>query len=98
LTFRLHPAALDELEEQASWYEAQREGLGYELLAEAHGTMQRIADQPGLGAAWPLVPNVRRLALASFPFFLVYVVENGVLIVLAIAHTSRRPGYWRSRI
>lgn len=69
-----------------------------ELVAEVRGTLQQLAAQPGLGAPWPGVSTVRRLALASFPFFLVYFVERHVVFVAAIAHTSRKPGYWRSRL
>ncbi len=33
----------------------------------------------------------------SFPFSLVYVVRGEILFVVAVAHQSRRPGYWRGR-
>jgi len=39
----------------------------------------------------------RECPLKKFPFRIVYrVLENRVLVV-AIAHAKRRPGFWRSR-
>jgi hypothetical protein len=75
LNIQLHPLALEELEEQAAWYELRREGLGLEFVAETRGTLARLLDAPALGAPWPGVNGVRRLALASFPLFLVYVSD-----------------------
>lgn len=40
---------------------------------------------------------VRRQLVPGFPFAVVYVTEPA-LTVVAIAHTSRRPDYWRMRI
>jgi len=35
---------------------------------------------------------------AKFPFDLFYVIGDADILILAIAHESRRPGYWRSRL
>jgi hypothetical protein len=32
------------------------------------------------------------------PYLVVYAVLPDQLVVLAIAHTSKKPGYWRERI
>jgi toxin ParE1/3/4 len=98
LNLEIDPAAVVELEEHAAWYEARREGLGFELVAEARGAMARLVEQPGLGAPVPEAPSARRFALASFPFVVVYAVERDTLFVAAFAHTSRKPNYWRKRL
>lgn len=41
--------------------------------------------------------NTRTLALHSFPYSLIYRLQADVIRVLAIAHHSRRPGYWVGR-
>lgn len=33
-----------------------------------------------------------------FPFCIPYVAEEGRVIVLAVAHARREPGYWRERM
>jgi toxin ParE1/3/4 len=46
----------------------------------------------------PSEPNVRRVVVKNFPFSVVYRPEADGIVVFAVAHHSRRPGYWRSRV
>jgi toxin ParE1/3/4 len=41
--------------------------------------------------------DTRMLTLHRFPFSLVYRVQQDEIRVIAIAHHSRRPGYWTGR-
>jgi hypothetical protein len=36
--------------------------------------------------------------MARFPFALPYLVLEELVVVLAIAHVRRRPGYWLKRV
>jgi len=45
----------------------------------------------------PAGSNTRRMAIHRYPYFIVYRVHAGRLHVLALAHHSRRPGYWAGR-
>lgn len=42
--------------------------------------------------------KVRRVPLRHFPFLLVYREYPDNLEIVALAHTSRKPKYWRSRM
>jgi hypothetical protein len=42
--------------------------------------------------------ELRRVVVRGFPYQLVYGALNGELIVFAVAHLHRRPGYWRARL
>jgi plasmid stabilization system protein ParE len=76
-------------------YEQQRPGLGEEFEQEVKDTIQRIADFPN---AWTqLSPNTRRCRTKRFPYGVVYSVEENDLIIVAIMHLSRKPGYWKDR-
>jgi hypothetical protein len=35
--------------------------------------------------------------MRRFPFSLIYRVDRDTIAILAVAHHSRRPGYWRRR-
>ena len=49
--------------------------------------------------AWhPLSANTRRCRLKRFPYGVIYAVEANKILVLAIAHLHRKPGYWSGRI
>jgi hypothetical protein len=42
--------------------------------------------------------DLRRMLLHRFPFSLVYSVEVDAILIVAVAHYGRRPGYWQSRV
>ena len=98
---RLAAEALDEANDAADWYEGRRAGLGAAFLvvldrcldfrAEHPHAFPRLADTaPRLG--------IRRALLNRFPYAVVFFELPDRLQVLAVAHTSRRPGYWLSRV
>lgn len=84
-----------ELDEAIHWYGAQASGLGDAFLIEVLSAADRIARFP---EAWhPLGGGVRRCRLSRFPYGLIYTIDNGDILVLAVAHLHRRPDYWRDR-
>ncbi|MBI4701495.1 MAG: type II toxin-antitoxin system RelE/ParE family toxin [Deltaproteobacteria bacterium] len=95
----LHHEASAELAAAAEWYERQGSGLGDALLDDVTKALVAIAESP---RTWPRMPRgyrgVRRFVLARFPYGVVYVERPDHLLVAAIAHTSREPGYWRNRL
>ncbi len=96
----LHPDAVAEATAAGDWYESKRPGLGADLAGEIERAFDMILENPQTWAVWPGIPaglDVRRFLLPRFPFALAYVVRADELVVLAVAHTSRRPGYWLSR-
>jgi hypothetical protein len=95
MNHRYHPGASQDLFSAISYYDAQRTGLGYEFLQEVTGALQRIKEAP---ERWPEVEfGLRRYRLSRFPFEICYRVHHERLIILAVAHSSRRPNYWRDR-
>ena len=96
MNFRLVAPAAAELDEAVAWYAAQAPGLERRFIDEMRSARKRIAERPH---AWhPLGAGVRRFRLARFPYGLIYVVEAGEIVVLAVAHLHRKPNYWRSRL
>jgi toxin ParE2 len=96
VTVRLLEIAEIELDQAIHWYEAQASGLGNAFLIEVLSATDRIARFP---EAWhSLGESVRRCRLSRFPYGLIYTVENGDILVLAVAHLHRRPDYWRARL
>jgi len=39
----------------------------------------------------------RRILLRRFPYQIVYRLKPDGIVVVAVAHLKRRPGYWKSR-
>ena len=85
-----------ELIESAVYYNKQVPGLGERFESEIRYATDLMLDQPEIG---PLVdPNLRKFILTRFPFTLYYSVTADVLRIEAVAHQSRRPGYWKPRV
>ena len=97
----LEPEAEDEARAAGCSYERQRAGLGAAFLAELDVLLGRLASLPSLGIAEPGRAGdlgARSIALRRFPFRIVYVSTTTHIVVVAVAHASRRPGYWFCRL
>ena len=46
--------------------------------------------------SWKNLP-IEQFPDVKFPFAIVYLVGTGEIIIFAVAHFKRRPGYWTSR-
>lgn len=65
------------------------------FLLELNQAVEKISAAP---ERWPLhEKEVRKYVLPRFPFILFYRIFNQEIKVIAVAHTKRRPGYWRGR-
>ena len=98
---RFEDEADAEYREAGRWYDAKQAGLGVEFFDEVDATVRRILDFPQSGERVHRLPrelSVRRLAVARFPYHVVYLEPTTELRLLAIAHDRRRPGYWKKRL
>lgn len=91
----VNPEAEADLDEATRWYEAQRTGLGGELLDCVHEIFDRIRRAPRLHGK---VFQELRLALVQrFPYAVIYRIDDDQVTVIAVYHTSRDPRYWQDR-
>jgi toxin ParE1/3/4 len=91
--------AQDEIDYYLRRYEGESPGLGDRLWQDIQNVVARISEYPDIGETVRRTRNlVRRVPLRVFPFFLIYRRRDDHLQIVALAHTSRRPNYWRSRL
>ncbi len=90
------PEASEEFAASATYYESQQRGLGQTFVDEIEQTLDRIAKHPE--AARVVIGDVRRRLVHRFPFAVLYRVRGDQVVVAAVAHRRRRPGYWLGRI
>ena len=82
--------------EAARYYESKSDGLGSEFIAEIERTIEVIRSHPG---AAPIIRSpIRRRLLNRFPFGLLYTIDDNYILILAVMHLRRRPGYWKARL
>ncbi len=91
----LLPAELEMLE-AALHYETQVEGLGTAFLAKVESAVRDIAERP---EAWPSVGNgICKRLLYRFPYAVLYRTDPMEIVIVAVMHQRRRPGYWLDRL
>lgn len=97
MNYSLHPKAEQDLRDAAEFYRQQAgNSLSQSLLAEFGQSVSILLQHPGLGSPWR-GGGRRRYFMKRFPYSLVYTVSGEDVLILAVAHHSRRPGYWRGR-
>ncbi|MBV8895649.1 MAG: type II toxin-antitoxin system RelE/ParE family toxin [Acidobacteriaceae bacterium] len=92
---KFHPEADEELNEAREWYEARSEVAAQAFALEVDRAIDRILEAPlRHPVGWR---SERRFVLDRFPYTILYRVRDGHVFITAVAHQSRRPGYWRHR-
>jgi plasmid stabilization system protein ParE len=90
-----HPEARAEIIESFDFYEARLDGLGLRFLTAVEQAVDRISTYPEAGT--PLTGEFRKRIIPGFPYNVIYRVWQDYIYLVAVAHHSRRPGYWRQR-
>jgi hypothetical protein len=67
------------------------------LEDEIDAVLDLIRQFPRGAPKWKGRADRRVALLERFPFTLPYLIAGDVVVILALAHTSRRPGYWSKR-
>ena len=95
IAVEFHPAAADEVDEAEAWYGERNPLAAAAFRAELNRAVVAVRDQP---ERWPRhLAGTRRRHFRWFPFSLVYRIETARILVIAVSHHRRKPGYWRER-
>ncbi|MBN9121342.1 MAG: type II toxin-antitoxin system RelE/ParE family toxin [Planctomycetes bacterium] len=93
----LHPRAVEEARHVRRRYARVSPRLASRFVAELDVGIAAIGASPQ--AHSPHQHGARVYRLPGFPYLLVYLeVDPNTVLLLAVMHTSRRPGYWRRRL
>lgn len=96
-----HAAAGEEAEQAADWYTNEQRALGFDFERELTIAISLLRREPIPSVAYPRIAakyGIRRLILRRFPYDLVFVEREQGIMIVALAHHARRPGYWRDRL
>ena len=98
---RFSREAREEVLEAARWYAGRRPELRAEFLADLDDAVEQVVRYAShLGSPPGIDPTlgVRREFFKRFPYSLFFIELPTRYRVLAVAHSGRRPFYWRGRI
>lgn len=90
--------ALAEYQAAAVWY-GERNSDASEAFADAIERAEAVICE--VPRAWPPWPGARagvhRYLVTGFPYSIAYELHDEDVVILAVAHQHRRPGYWFAR-
>jgi plasmid stabilization system protein ParE len=94
-------AAERDLLDAVRWYE-ENASRGAEVEAAVEALVDRLVSVPGSSSpvAGVVVARgeLRRALVPGFPYWLVFLVLDQRLVIVALAHQSREPSFWVSRL
>lgn len=95
LSLRLHPAADKEALEAVRY-------LQEEDPAEAGILRESVEDAIRWARSQPLIfrcfeDDFRKVRVGKFRYSMIFRIRKDEVQILAVAHMSRRPGYWKDR-
>lgn len=85
-----------DLFDAVDYYEDKELGLGRRLRDEIATILNTVATAPYL---WrERSAGYRRINCPVFPYYIAYVIRDSRLVVVVIAASRRKPGYWQARL
>jgi hypothetical protein len=93
---RFHPQAEQEYLTALGWYRERSLIAATNFESAFRNALARIREAP---ERWPIYfADFRKYTLRQFPFSVIYQVFSSEILVFAVAHGQRRPGYWMDRL
>ena len=100
LRLRVLRPARQEVRETASWYRADDQKLARAFVDEIDRVVTFARRFPKGATAIERIEDLelRRFTTRVFPYFVIACDWQDALVVLAVAHQRREPGYWHPRL
>jgi toxin ParE1/3/4 len=95
MKYVFHPEALTEYAEAVQYYTERRAEVAQAFIDAVEDAIYRIRESP---TRWRAIDeDIRRCLTRKFPYGILYTIEQDYILILAVMHCSREPGYWKSR-
>jgi plasmid stabilization system protein ParE len=95
MRIQFHPDARAELRAARDWYYERSPLSAFAFAQTVQNAISRLKDAP---STFPLAERgTRKFVLQRFPFNIFYRALETEIIIVAVAHQKRRPGYWSNR-
>ena len=89
------PDARREFLAAVAYYESCQPGLGERFSEVVEAAARRIGEMP---LKYRVIRHpFRRCIVPHFPYGILYTIRPEHILIVAIAHAKRKPGYWLKR-
>ena len=95
MRYAFHPEALQEYSEAVKYYVERDVNLAQRFINSVEEAIFKIREYPN---RYPTIEgDIRRCLVKRFPYALLYTVSQDSILILAVMHSNRKPGYWKYR-
>lgn len=96
MNYAFHPEARLEYLEAIAFFNQREPRFGSKFTIEVEQAIERILEAPD---RWFLLEeDVRRCLTHLFSYGILYTIESNHILIVAVMHCSRKPGYWKDRL
>ncbi len=96
MRYEFHPEAVEDYQAAVDWYRERRTRLAIRFVEAVEDAIWKVAETP---ERWRIMEeDVRRCLTRVFPYGGLYTIERDFVLIIAVMHLSREPGYWRHRL
>ncbi|HBB87518.1 MAG TPA: plasmid stabilization protein [Blastocatellia bacterium] len=96
MRYKFHPEALEDYQEAANWYSQRGPALSFRFVNAIEQAISKAAQTP---RRWTIIEeDIHRCLAHVFPYAILYTIESDYVLIVAVMHCSREPGYWRHRL
>lgn len=95
MRIKFHVEAKQDFQQSLNWYHDQSKEAAIRFATAVEDALKRIADDPERFPQYD--ERCRTCSLSRFPFEIIYLVYENVILVMAVSHCKRQRNYWRDR-
>ena len=96
MRFEFHPEALAEYRDAAHYYADCQPGLELRFMDCVESAIRKVVADPQRWRSFD--GEVRRCLTSIFPYAVLFTVEPNYVLLIAVMHCHREPGYWENRL
>lgn len=91
-----HPAAEREFVEALQLYLRHQQRVAAKFDRAVFEIVDSMKTRSDMG--WPYIRGTRQARVSGFPYGIIFLTHQDFTLIVAVAHSSRKPGYWVERI
>lgn len=96
LPIKYHPEARSEVLSTVRWYLSKSAIVAQSFFEELRIAERQVQENPETWGVYEQECRIYRLR--RFPYGVVYQQRENYILILAVAHLHRKPGYWKHRV
>lgn len=93
---KIDSAAREEFNEALDWYAKRSVGTAIGFATAIDAAIEKISVDP---LRFPKTfADCQRCSVERYPYCVIFYQNGDEIVIVAIAHSKRSPGYWRRRM